>query len=68
LAGLHQRADRHGGQRSDRRLFARRHRLWIENGEIAYPVSELTIANDLELRDDIPAATLRAPGMTVAGE
>ena len=55
--------------------------FWIENGEIAYAVSELTIAsnlkdmfanltaaNDLELRYGIDAPTLRVEGMTVAGE
>lgn len=54
--------------------------FWIENGQIAYPVSELTIAgnlkdmwmnctaaNDLELRRGIDAPTLRIDGMMVAG-
>ncbi len=54
--------------------------FWIENGEIAYPVSEVTIAgnlndmfaqlsaaNDLEFRYGIDAPTLRVEGMTVAG-
>ncbi len=54
--------------------------FWIENGEIAYPVSEITIAgnlndmfanmsaaNDLEFRFGIDAPTLRVDGMTVAG-
>lgn len=54
--------------------------FWIENGEIAYPVSEITIAgnmkdmyrrltpaNDLRLRHGIDAPTLRIDGMTVAG-
>ncbi len=54
--------------------------FWIENGEIAYPVSEITIAgslsemfknlraaNDLEFRYATNAPTLRIDGMTVAG-
>ncbi len=54
--------------------------FWIEQGEIAYPVSELTVAgnltamfanlapaNDLEFRYGIDAPTLRIDGMTVAG-
>ena len=54
--------------------------FWIENGEIAYPVSELTIAgnlkdmflnltpaSDLEFRYSTNAPTLRVDGMTVAG-
>lgn len=54
--------------------------FWIEKGEIAYPVSELTVAgnltamfatlapaNDLEFRYGIDAPTLRIDGMTVAG-
>lgn len=54
--------------------------FWIENGEIAYPVSEITIAgnlkdmfrrllpaSDLELRYGIDAPTVRIDGMTVAG-
>jgi PmbA protein len=53
---------------------------WIENGEIAYPVSEVTVAgnlkdmfaamtpaNDLVLRAGIDAPTVRIDGMTVAG-
>ncbi|MEM7425376.1 MAG: TldD/PmbA family protein [Pseudomonadota bacterium] len=53
---------------------------WIENGEIAHPVSEVTIAsnlkdmflnmspaNDLEFRGAVNAPTLRVEGMTVAG-
>ena len=56
--------------------------LWIENGELAYPVEEITVAgnlkemlqniteigNDLEFRGAIAAPTLRVDGMTVAGE
>jgi PmbA protein len=55
--------------------------FWIENGEIAWPVSEVTIAgnlaemfarmtpaDDLELRYGIDAPTLRIDGMTVAGQ
>jgi PmbA protein len=54
--------------------------FWIENGEIAYPVSEITIAgnlldmfksltpaNDLEMRYSKNAPTLRIDGMTIAG-
>jgi PmbA protein len=54
--------------------------FWIENGELAYPVSELTIAgnlkdmflnltpaNDLVFRYGIDAPTIRIDGMTVAG-
>lgn len=54
--------------------------FWIENGQIAYPVSEVTIAgnlkdmfrnltpaNDLEFRYGTNAPTLRVEGMTVAG-
>jgi len=53
---------------------------WIENGELAYPVSEVTIAgnlkdmfkaitvaDDLEFRYGINAPTLRIDGMTLAG-
>lgn len=55
--------------------------FWIENGEIASPVSEVTIAgtlqsmfgaltpaNDLSFRYGIDAPTLRIEGMTVAGQ
>jgi PmbA protein len=54
--------------------------LWIENGELTYPVSELTIAgnlkdmfmnltpaNDLVFRYATNAPTVRIDGMTVAG-
>ena len=54
--------------------------FWIENGQITYPVSEMTIAgnlkdmfanltpaNDLEFRYGTDAPTLRIDGMTVAG-
>ena len=55
--------------------------LWIENGEIAYPVEEITIAgnlkqmfrdvsaigNDLEWRGSSAVPTVRIEGMTVAG-
>ncbi len=54
--------------------------FWIENGELAYPVSEITIAgnlkdmyraitpaNDLEFRYGTNAPTLRVDGMTIAG-
>ena len=55
--------------------------FWIENGEITYPVSEITIAgnlndmflrlspaNDLEFRYGIDAPTIRIEGMTLAGK
>ena len=54
--------------------------FWIENGRIAYPVSEVTIAgnlkemfraatpaNDLVFRYGTNAPTIRIDGMTVAG-
>jgi PmbA protein len=54
--------------------------FWIENGELAFPVSEVTIAgnlkdmfkaitaaDDLEFRYGINAPTLRIDGMTLAG-
>jgi PmbA protein len=54
--------------------------FWIKNGEISYPVSELTIAgnllemfshlsaaNDLNFRYGTNAPTIRVEGMTVAG-
>ncbi|HSY01243.1 MAG TPA: metallopeptidase TldD-related protein [Acidobacteriaceae bacterium] len=56
--------------------------LWIENGEVAYSVHEITIAgnlndmlrnitaigNDLVFRGATAAPTLRIDGMTIAGE
>ncbi|MBV9609021.1 MAG: TldD/PmbA family protein, partial [Acidobacteria bacterium] len=56
--------------------------MWIVNGELAYPVEEITVAgnlrdmlnnvseigNDLEFRGSIAAPTIRIDGMTVAGE
>src|SRR5919197_2553456 len=56
--------------------------VWIENGELTYPVEEITVAgslqdmlnnvseigNDLEFRGSTAAPTLRIDGMTVAGE
>ena len=54
--------------------------FWIENGEISYPVSEITIAgnladmflaltpaNDLVIRGATNAPTCRIEGMTIAG-
>lgn len=54
--------------------------FWIEKGELAYPVSEVTVAgnlidmylnltpaNDLEFRYGTDAPTIRVDGMTVAG-
>jgi PmbA protein len=56
--------------------------LWIANGELTYPVEEITIAgnlkdilfniseigDDLEFRGSTAAPTLRVEGLTVAGE
>ena len=56
--------------------------LWIENGELTFPVEEITVAgnlkdmfsnvseigNDLEFRGAIASPALRIDGMTVAGE
>ncbi len=56
--------------------------MWIENGELAYPVSEVTIAGslirmlqeleaigtDLEFRGSIAAPTLMIPEMTISGQ
>ena len=55
--------------------------IWIENGELTYPVEEITVAgnlkdmlnniseigSDLEFRSSIAAPTLRIDGMTIAG-
>jgi PmbA protein len=55
--------------------------LWIENGELAYPVEEITIAgnlkdmfrnvsaigNDLDFRSAGAVPTVRIEGMTIAG-
>ena len=56
--------------------------IWIENGQLAYPVSELTIAgnlndmlnqiemvgNDLRPQSPVAAPTVKVARMTVAGE
>ncbi|MEZ5841754.1 MAG: TldD/PmbA family protein [Hyphomicrobiales bacterium] len=55
--------------------------FWIENGEIAYPVSEITVAsnlaemfarlepaNDLTFRYGVDAPTIAIEGMTIAGQ
>ncbi len=55
--------------------------FWVENGEIAYPVSEITIAgnildmyaglvpaNDLEIRGSTNAPSVLVPAMTIAGD
>jgi PmbA protein len=56
--------------------------LWIENGEFAYPVEEITIAgnlkemfeniemvgSDLEMRGRIASPTIKISQMTVAGD
>lgn len=54
---------------------------WIENGELAYPVSEITIAgnlkdmfmnmtlaDDLIFRTGVDAPTIRVDGLTIAGQ
>ena len=54
--------------------------FWIENGELTYPVSEITVAgnlkdmflnlepaSDLEFRYGVDAPTVRIDGMTIAG-
>jgi PmbA protein len=54
---------------------------WIENGELAYPVSEITIAgnlkdmfmnmtlaDDLIFRTGVDAPTIRIDGLTIAGQ
>ena len=54
--------------------------FWIENGEIAFPVSEVTIAsnlkqmfmavtpaNDIDRKFGVAAPTLAIEGMTLAG-
>lgn len=56
--------------------------LWISNGELTFPVEEITvagnlkdlffniseIANDLEFRGSVAAPTIRIDGLTVGGE
>ena len=56
--------------------------LWISNGELGYPVEEITvagnlkdlffniseIASDLEFRGSVAAPTIRVDGLTVGGE
>jgi PmbA protein len=56
--------------------------IWISNGELAYPVEEITVAgnlrdmfnnvtaigSDLEFRGSVACPTIRIDGMTVAGE
>lgn len=56
--------------------------LWVEKGEIAYPVSEITIAgnlqnilnhiemvgNDLEFRSSVSGPTIKIQELTIAGE
>jgi len=56
--------------------------IWIENGELTYPVEEITVAgnlkemlnniveigNDLQFRGSLACPTLRIDGMTIAGE
>jgi PmbA protein len=56
--------------------------MWIENGELTFPVEEITVAgnlkdmlnniseigSDLEFRGSVACPTLRIDGMTIAGE
>jgi len=42
------RTARAGCKSHHRRLFARRGGFWVENGEIQYPVEEITIASNLK--------------------
>jgi len=56
--------------------------IWIENGELTYPVEEITVAgnlkemlnniseigSDLEFRSAVSCPTLRIDGMTIAGQ
>jgi PmbA protein len=56
--------------------------MWISNGELAYPVEEITVAgnlkdmflnisevaSDLEFRGAIASPTIRIDGLTVGGE
>ena len=55
--------------------------FWIEDGKIAYPVSEVTVAgnlndmflnltpaNDLDFRYGVDAPTIRIDGLTIAGK
>jgi PmbA protein len=56
--------------------------LWVENGEIIHPVSEITISgnlgtvlnsieeigNDLEFRSAVTGPTIKIAEMTIAGE
>ncbi len=56
--------------------------LWIEKGELTFPVSEITVSanvgdmlknvemvgNDLDMRDTVCAPTLKISGMTVGGK
>ena len=56
--------------------------LWIENGEIAYPVSEITVSgnledvlknveivgNDVDWRSSVCGPTIRVTGLTLAGK
>jgi PmbA protein len=56
--------------------------LWIENGELAYPVEKITVAgnlkemfqdiemvgNDLKMRGRIVSPTVKISRMTIAGD
>ena len=77
---LRHRADRPGRQHGHRRLLAVRSGLWIENGELSYPVEGITIAGNLQemfrnitafgddmvFRSSVASPTLRIDGMTIA--
>ena len=77
--------DQHDGlrlQRRNRRFSCGALGFWIENGELAFPVSEVTISlnvdellkrigavgTDLDLKTSIAAPTLRVSRMTLAGK
>ena len=75
------RVDGAGRERGDRRLFARRFGVLVENGEIAYPVDGITIAgnlkamfagieaagSDVDPRSHIRTGSILVGKMTVAG-
>jgi PmbA protein len=75
------RADGAGRERRDRRLFAGRGRLPVENGEIQYPVDGITIAgnlremfssieavgSDVDPRSHIRTGSILLGRMTIAG-
>ena len=76
------RDDGAGGQRGDRRLFRGASGFWVENGEVARPVHEITVAgnlrdmflgiaalgDDVDRRGAIHCGSLLVAEMTIAGE